>query len=260
MKKGILLSVVTLIVGVLGAVLRWMEQTMGFEAETGLAIPGNVPAIALIILACLFAVFLIVTAIKTKHPSMVRYGQVSPAENPLCFGAYSVASLLMAVAGVLFIAKALMEETISISRLILGLFAIGTAVSLIFTAKMDDQGENKRQYRFRLLIPPFFCCYWLILAYEGRAANPVVLQYVYELFAIICVLLAFYYIASFDFGKGKLRQSLFFGYMASFFSITTLADKHALESVLLYLSVSLYLLFYLAKLIDQKGQEKMLTT
>lgn len=259
MKKGVLFSAVTLAAGLLGAVLRWMERTTGFEAETGLAISGNGPAIALMVLTGLLAAFLIIIGVKIKYKPYFWYDKASLTENPLCFGAYCVAALLMAAAGVMFVVKAMTGEAISVSRLILGVFAVGTAGSLLFTAKLNYKEREKGRYRFRLLVPAFFCCYWLILAYEGRAANPTVLQYMYELFAIICVLLAFYYIAGFDFGKARVRRALFFGQMASFFSITTLADGHGVESGLLYVSVSLYLLVYLGVLVDRMEQESFLT-
>ncbi|MGI6498664.1 MAG: hypothetical protein ACOX0U_07605 [Oscillospiraceae bacterium] len=259
MKKGVLLSVVTLAAGLAGAVLRWMERETGFEEGTGLALPGNGPAIVLVALTCLLAVFLIVVSVKIKYEPYFWYDKASLTQSALCFGAYCAAALLMAGVGGIFAWKALSGDAVSLSRLILGAFAVGTATALLLTAKGNYKEREKGRYRFRLLVPPFFCCYWLILAYERRAANPTVLQYVYELFAIICALLAFYYIAGFDFGRARLRRGLFFGQMAGFFSIVTLADGHAAESVLLYAAVTLYLLVYLGALLGQMERTSLLT-
>ncbi len=116
----------------MGAVLRWMERTTGFEAETGLAISGNGPAIALMVLTGLLAAFLIIIGVKIKYKPYFWYDKASLTENPLCFGAYCVAALLMAVAGVMFAVKAMTGEAISVSRLILGVFAGDSRFSLVY--------------------------------------------------------------------------------------------------------------------------------
>ena len=63
---------------------------------------------------------------------------------------------------------------------------------------------------FTLLMPAYTCCMWLIVAYQARAADPVILDYVYELFAIIAVLLGLYFIAGFSFERPKVRRASFF--------------------------------------------------
>lgn len=54
MKKPLLLPFIALVGGAAAAVLRLLQNTTGFEEGTGLPIPGNLPATALVILLVLF--------------------------------------------------------------------------------------------------------------------------------------------------------------------------------------------------------------
>ncbi len=85
-------------------------------------------------------------------------------------------------------------------------------------------------------------CMWLVVAYQARAADPVILDYVYELFAIIASLLGLYFTAGFSFERPKVRRASFFSLLGVYFSIVTLADSHDLASMLLYGFAILYLI------------------
>ena len=54
----------------------------------------------------------------------------------------------------------------------------------------------------------YLCCVWLIAAYQNRAADPVIQDYIYELLAVICVLLSVYYLSSFAFETPKAGRAL----------------------------------------------------
>lgn len=259
MKKGGLFSLLALVTGIIGAVLRGMERKTGFEPETGLAVPRNLFGILLIALSGAVFLFFLIVVLRIKHEPLFWYDRASLTESPVFFGAYCVAAAAVAVGGALFVVKALSGPSLSASRLILGVFAVVTACALAWTAKGNFGQREKGRYRLRLLVPPFFCCYWLILAYENHAANPVLLQYLYELFAIICAVLAFYHISSFDYGKAKVKPALLFGWLTCYFSLVTLADGHPTETMLLYIGLTLYLLVYLASFLRRAEWEGLLT-
>ena len=69
---------------------------------------------------------------------------------------------------------------------------------------------------------------WLIAAYQVRAGDPVRLDYVYELFAIIASLLGLYFHASFSFEQGPALLACLFSLLGVYFSLVTLADGHDL--------------------------------
>ena len=75
-----------------------------------------------------------------------------------------------------------------------------------------------------------------------RAGDPVRLNYVYELFAIITGLLGLYGAASFSFERGRSFLTALFSLLGVYFSLVTLADSHQLADMLLYAFTIIYLL------------------
>lgn len=258
MKKGSFFSLFALVAGIVGGVLRWKERQTGFEPETGLPIPGNLYAILLMVLSGAVFLFFLIVTLRIRHIRIFWYDRASLTESPVFFAVYCIGAALTAIGGVLLVVQSLTGPSLAVAQLILGVFAVAAGVALAWTAKGNYGQREKGRYRLRLLIPPFFCCYWLILSYENQAANPVVLQYVYELFAIICTVLAFYFIAGFDFSRARVKPALLFGWMAGYFSIVTLADGHGIERILLYSGFTLYLLVYLASFLRRTQWEGLL--
>ena len=118
-----------------------------------------------------------------------------------------------------------------------GLLAALAAVSffcVMQTAQNSFKGLDRGKYSFTLLMPAYTCCVWLIAAYQVRAGDPVQLDYVYELFAIIASLLGIY------------------------FCLTTLADQHDLATTLLYGFAILYLLSSTVTLLYNAGRPELL--
>ena len=192
------------------------------------------------------------------------YDEAFYAPHPGYMIGTGAAALIIAVAGALIMADAIdslmifmntpLTEALSMSQIIakmvLGIFAILSGLAMVATARNNFQGEHKGKYSLILLVPAFFCCYWIILAYENHAANPVVLEYVYELFAVICILLAFYFMAGFGFEKPKVKSASLFCLCGIYFSIVTLTDGHPLSTTLIYIAMLLYLLFSVGALLN----------
>ena len=109
-------------------------------------------------------------------------------------------------------------------------------------------------YYFTLLIPDFSGCVWLIAAYQVRAGDPVQLDYIYELFAIIAVLLGLYFNAGFSFERGKPFRAVLFSLLGVYFSLVTLADGHDPATTLLYGFAVVYLLSSTAVLLHNAAR------
>ena len=256
MKKGFLLSLTTLLAGVGGAVLRRLEWNTGFEPETGLAIAGNRPLLGLLLLSALLGIGLIL-ALRTGKAPANGSGTVVRPRSFVCLAATGIAALALAVGGVLAAIDAQTQAPPQTARMIWGLCAVVTAGFLLWTAVGPFVEKTPGKYRFRLLVPAFFCCYWLILAYEAHSANPVILQYMFQLFAVICILLSFYFIAGFDFGRAKVRSAAFFGYWGCFFTGVTLMDPHTPGIFLIHAAAAVYLLFYLPGVLAGAAQSAL---
>lgn len=126
------------------------------------------------------------------------------------------------------------------------------------TAQNSFKGLDRGKYSFTLLMPAYTCCVWLIAAYQVRAGDPVQLDYVYELFAIIASLLGLYFHAGFSFERGRVFWAGLFSLLGIYFCLTTLADQHDLATTLLYGFAILYLLSSTVTLLYNAGRPELL--
>ena len=242
MRKEILLPVVAVIGGGVGFGLRRWELATAFEADTGLPIAGATATTALIVLSVVMAVALLALS-RGRYPDFGGCDVAFRAKgNTLYAMAGVLSAFLLLGAGVLAGLEFVRAEEPMYTYLIVGAMAIASGFCVLATVRNHFREAGKGRYSAALLVPAFTYCVWLIAAYQVRAGDPVQLDYVYELFAIIAALLAFYFIAGFSFEKGKPAVTVFFSLLAVYFSLTTLADQHSWSTVLLYCFTILYLL------------------
>ena len=242
MRKEILLPVVAVIGGGVGFGLRRWELATAFEADTGLPIAGATATTALILLSVVMAVALLALS-RGRYPDFGGCDVAFRAGgNTLYAMAGVLSAFLLLGAGVLAGLEFVRAEEPMYTYLIVGAMAIASGFCVLATVRNHFREVGKGRYSAALLVPAFTYCVWLIAAYQVRAGDPVQLDYVYELFAIIASLLGFYFHAAFAFTKGRPFWAVFFALLGIYFSITTLADQHSWSTVLLYCFTILYLL------------------
>ena len=144
------------------------------------------------------------------------------------------------------------------TRLLLAALAAVSFFCVMQTAQNSFKGLDRGKYSFTLLMPAYTCCVWLIAAYQVRAGDPVQLDYVYELFAIIASLLGLYFHAGFSFERGRVFWAGLFSLLGIYFCLTTLADPHDLATTLLYGFAILYLLSSTVTLLYNAGRPELL--
>lgn len=243
MRKEILLPAVAAVGGLAGFGLRWWELNTAFEPDTGLPISGAPATMALIALSVVVAAVLLILSLTVKYPQFQGYDQAFSAKGNTLYATVGVLSgfLLMGAGGLMAYDFATGANPIY-TRLIVAVMAVASGLCVMTTVRDNFKGTGNGKYSVPLLIPAFTFCVWLIAAYQVRAGDPVQLDYVYELFAIITGLLGLYFIAGFSFDKGKCVPSVFFCLLGVYFSITTLADQHDWATLVLYGFSILYLL------------------
>lgn len=119
---------------------------------------------------------------------------------------------------------------------------------ILVVAWTNFRGRPLR-YSLPLLVPGYTLCLWLVSAYQQRAADPVVLNYVYELLAIICTLLCLYFSAGYSFGRPKFIHCAFTGLLGIYFTMVTFADAHTTADRLVLLFALLYQLLHVIPLL-----------
>lgn len=258
MRKEVLLPAAAVVLGAGGFALRKWELATAFEPDTGLVIPGTPSTIALIVLsvvAALLALFLV----RGKHyPFPGGYDEAfSASGDTLTVTALVLAAFLMVGSGLwdLYLHFVAREVVYTIPRLAQAVLSMVSAGAVFYLAAKRYRGQSVGKYPMGVLAPGYTFCVWLAAAYQSRAADPVVQDYIYELLAIICALLATYYVASFAFSKKKkVTSTLFFAFMAVYFTLTTLADSHDGPTMLLYGGALLYALATSYCLLRSEGQ------
>lgn len=101
MKKPLLLPFIALVGGAAAAVLRLLQNTTGFEEGTGLPIPGNLPATALVILLVLLAAVLILLVRRLPQKAAPAFPADFTARDPRLLFVPMAGLFLMGISGVL---------------------------------------------------------------------------------------------------------------------------------------------------------------
>ncbi len=238
MLQVILLPLLAAVGGVGGFFLRRWELATAFE-ENGLAIPRMPATIALIVLSIVLALAFALLCRGGKHELKDYRSAFSAPNNWAYLAAAAVAAAFLLVSSLLGAKTQMDSGSPGLLRLLLCAMCLVSFVCVL-TVAMNNFRARSGQYSLPLLLPAYTGCLWLVTAYQQRAADPVVLDYVYELFAIVCTLLGLYFSAGFSFGRAKVWRCAFFCLLSVYFSIVTLADGHDLSTRLLFLFAALY--------------------
>lgn len=254
MRKEIVVPAVAVVGGGAGFALRRWGLSTGFEVDTGLPIPGSPANLSLIALSVAMAVLLAALCLS-RGSAFSNYRQAFRAQGSMAYATAGVLSgFLLLGAGALMAVQPLMGGELVYTRLITAVLTLAAGVCVILTVRDNFRGLGSGKYSFRLLMPAYAFCVWLIAAYQVRAGDPVRLDYVYELFAIITGLLGLYGAASFSFERGRPFLTALFSLLGVYFSLVTLADGHELSDLLMYAFTILYLLTNTVTLLHNAAQ------
>lgn len=239
-KMAVLLCVLAPLFALLAYSLRVHEINSIFHPETGLADLWQMPSFLLMGLSAFVAALFFLlsrTVPKQMHPKFKR-----------AFGELSAITGLLSLLGVFVLLASAFATFGHVTGLVdLGFFiawAIGGVLSGFCLMLYPILGARGKNVSILAAIPVFWLCMWLVLAHIRYAADPVLLRYVYYLFAIAFLLLALYFIASAAFTKGKAPQLLFSAGMAVYFSGIAFADARSLQEHIIIGALALFVLSY----------------
>ena len=246
MRRALILPVTAIAGGAAGFFLRRLELATAFEPDTGLPIPDMPVTWALIALSAAVAVLLLLLSLGAGRGMEGGYDQAFQARDnlPYMMG-MTAAAFLTAGGGALLLLQLPRRyvETSSASGLsllslapmaLLAALCLAAAGSMLLLGKNTYRGEGRGKYSACLLLPAYACCLWLIVSYQEHSGDPVILDYVYQLFAVIAAVLACYFISGFGFQRSRPGLTLFFSGEAMYFTLVTLADTHEPAFLLLY--------------------------
>ena len=265
MKKPLLLPFIALVGGAAAAVLRLLQNTTGFEEGTGLPIPGNLPATALVIL--------LVRLLPEK--AAPAFPADFTARDPRLLFVPMAGLFLMGISGVLDLVAGLgltetliqsavsaadpsgMTSVVAISssdgyssqaHLILGVLDLLAAAGLFFAVRACGTKHRHSRLRFNgtwLLAPVLAMAVRLVLAYRVDSVNPALEAYYVELLALVFLNLAFYRFSSFSFDAGRTRRFALYACCAVVLCLAAFCDSSSLSARLLEIGAGLCVLGFL---------------
>ena len=284
MDKRYALPLTAALGGAAACVLRLLQNHTGYEADTGLPIPGNFAALALAVLLAGLAAALALTA--WLLPSEEAPGPVLPrdfsTENTGLLAIPMCGVFLLALSGLSDLAESLrmLPEGLVSSRhaiygilragglgfsirgqALLGTLTLASAVSLfpvLAGCRRREGGPRHKAPSAITLTPVAALVARLVLTYRIDSVNPSLTMYYVELLALVFMTLGFYRLSSFAFQAGQTRRFGFYAAASLVLCAAALADGSAyLSSLLLYAGGALTLAgFLLLRLANSLEAEK----
>lgn len=258
MKKTMVLTALSAGGGALAFLLRLMQEKRGFSPDTGLPVPGNLPARLLpILLICLGAtLFLLVRCLPSRHPDPRPFQDVFSVQGaitPLIGGvALLVLSGAAQVWSVLSGRSAPDGSLPPAAVLISGVLTALSAACLLPAVASASAGRRSRSRLAApptlLLITPAALVFQLVLDYRTRSANPMTEAYALELLALGFAALAFFHLASFAFGDGSVQVFSFLAGGTVILCAAVLADGLGFAADALFGGCVLFFLGFLCSL------------
>ncbi len=271
MDKHYALPLTAALGGAAACVLRLLQNHTGFEADTGLPIPGNLAALALAVLLIGLALALALTA--RLLPAEEEPGPVLPRD----FSTENTGLLTIPMCGVfLLVLSGLSDLTESLRMLpeglvssrhaiygilragglgfspqgqtLLGaltLLAAGSLFPVLAGCRRREGGPKHKAPAAITLLPVAALVVRLVLTYRIDSVNPSLTMYYVELLALVFMTLGFYRLSSFAF-QGQTRRFGFYAAGSLVLCAASLADGSAyLSSLLLYAGGALTLTGFL---------------
>ena len=227
------LSLAAFVAGIFGFFLRWLQNLNGFD-DKGLPVAdAKITTVFLAYSAIVVIFFLLEEKLffkKLNRSPLASEAMANPGFIIRALGILVAAALI--IGSLVFMFSSDFARFPGMQRLTgaLGIFA-GICFPFILSGKNEKDGGYGS---LACLVPVLFCCLWLVTAYRVQAENPIRWVYAPAILAIIALLVAFYYVAAYFYGRAKPGRCIFALQMAVYLSMVTLIDSHSLGELLLF--------------------------
>lgn len=239
LKSGIAASLLTFICGIAGYYLRNQELRTVFDETTGLAAENAPVSIGLIALSAAIFIISVLLNQLVKNKKM-SFSEAYGSKNPIpCFLLCIAGAVMVAVSGYMFITDSI---SLDFKDTVWAVLTILAGLSIIILAAKVFLSSNGREPGLITMIPVVYLCAWLLISYTDRAADPVLLHYVYEFFALAFTIMGFYYLAGFAFGKMRGKSMLVCSNVAVYFILVNLAEDIGMLKKAVYICLAVVLL------------------
>lgn len=241
-KNALAITVSTVVMGVFGAFLRWLQDRTIFEAETGLAVRGAAisTVCALYFVLALIAMLALVVFWLRRYEKAPRAGAALRTRTALPAAAAWLLCAVFAVGGLMRMFSATEAASPQFQR-IFGACAILAAACFPFLAG-GKEGRPHPLGRLASAVLALFFCLWLVFCYVTNEQNPVLWSYAPEILAITASTLAFYYICCWHYDTAKPNAALLFVQAGVFLNLCILPDSRSKSATAMFAATALLLL------------------
>lgn len=227
------------VAGVAAAVLRHIQLSAAYTHD-GLLIPGQSSTLALLLLSLVAALGALVYSILCR-PQFGQEGLPACAGRSGCTVGMTAAGFLVLIGGVLTAMECLVPS-LRIVWMILAVLMILSGALMVVGALQLKKDHHACVGRL-LLLPDFACCLWLVLFYQSNAADPILMDYVFRLLAVVCILLGLYFITAQTYRLRRARRAAFFCLLGGYLALLCLGEPLSLGTLVLLVGFALYLFF-----------------
>ena len=225
-KNALPITLATLVAGIFGAFLRWL-QTRNIFDENGLAIRGAGISIVYVIYSVLVlaAVCVLVSMLLKQYaaPKDAAAALADPTAFPFAVACVLAAAFVCCAVVMMFTTG---SAKFPMMQRIFGAFGIFAGLCLPFLPAKRTGGHGSFSAAASVVLT-LFCCYWLVFAYRLNAENPVIWAYAPEMLAVVTTTLAFYYIAAFFYDRARPNRALTAVLAAVFFDCSVIFDARS---------------------------------
>lgn len=234
----------TAVIAALGFLLRWLQNMNIIDPVTGLARRGAPISFLVAALILIVAGILIGYTIYLRRYDVSVVPEEALSGRTFLFTAFGILiAVMLAVSGVM---QLLQTETVvwPVVHRLCGLGSLAAALGVVFLVTGASAPEKAGARRIGSVFVVIFGCLWLVMVYKDAATDPVVWDFAIEILAVCSALIAFYYLAGYQFGDAKPMITIFFCYFGAFLCIVSSIDEHTLAEGICYASVALLLLMW----------------
>ncbi len=233
--RSIILPVAALVFGLAGAILRRLELAFVYDAS-GLPITGHPLTLAMALLSALFVVILVLGAVLSVKPAP-DYGSCFSGDPVACV-IHTASGIILAAAAVAGIISAQGDLFLSLSLYLLALAGLCICCHGVFCLV----GKEGQPPSGLLLVPVFCVCIRLIYVFKGWSADPSIVDYIYELLAIILISISLFMASGFIFDSCRPRLTAAVSLCGIYFSLVTFLNVTSPDQKLFFIFSALYML------------------
>ena len=245
-NKALNITISTAVLAAFGAFLRWLQNQVSFELDTGLAKTGSmwpwVTAVWILLAAIILWVQSGRMTRQEKAPIPVTYAEAFAPMGRLSDILGLIFGFTMMVGGVLLIMTVPPSDQQRLLLRIVGGIAvicgIGFPVQLA-GARSERPGPA---VVFFAGLPILLYAFWLVESYKANIINPTITAYAVEILTICAMGIGFYQMAGYAFDRPKPARAIFWAHFAAFFAIVSLSDVHYFAVYLILLASGLMLM------------------